>query len=50
MGDGEIEEGQIWEAGMAAAKYGLDNLCGVIDVNGCRSTAPPPTSCPPSRL
>ena len=34
MGDGEIEEGQIWEAGMAAAKYGLDNLCGVIDVNG----------------
>lgn len=34
MGDGEIEEGQIWEAGMAAAKYKLDNLCGVIDVNG----------------
>ena len=34
MGDGEIEEGQIWEAGMAAAKYQLDNLCGIIDVNG----------------
>lgn len=34
MGDGEIEEGQIWEAGMAAAKYHLDNLCGIIDVNG----------------
>lgn len=34
MGDGEIEEGQIWEAGMAAAKYKLDNLCGIIDVNG----------------
>lgn len=34
MGDGEIEEGQIWEAGMAAAKYRLDNLCGIIDVNG----------------
>lgn len=34
MGDGEIEEGQIWEAAMAAAKYNLDNLCGIIDVNG----------------
>ena len=34
MGDGEIEEGQIWEAGMAAAKYKLDKLCGIIDVNG----------------
>lgn len=34
MGDGEIQEGQIWEAAMAAAKYKLDNLCGFIDVNG----------------
>ena len=34
MGDGEIAEGQIWEAGLAAAKYKLDNLCGIIDVNG----------------
>ncbi|MCF0123031.1 MAG: transketolase [Ruminiclostridium sp.] len=34
MGDGEIEEGQVWEAFMSAAKYGLDNLCAVIDVNG----------------
>ena len=34
MGDGEIEEGQVWEAFMAAAKYKLDNLCAVIDVNG----------------
>ncbi len=34
MGDGEIEEGQIWEAAMAAAKYKLDNLCGIVDVNG----------------
>jgi len=34
MGDGEIAEGQIWEATMAAAKYELDNLCGVVDVNG----------------
>ncbi len=34
MGDGEIEEGQIWEAAMAAAKFKLDNLCGIVDVNG----------------
>ncbi len=34
LGDGEIEEGQVWEAAMAAAKYGLDNLCAVVDVNG----------------
>ena len=34
LGDGEVEEGQVWEAGMAAAKYHLDNLCGIIDVNG----------------
>ncbi len=33
-GDGEIEEGQIWEAVMAAAKWKLDNLCTFIDVNG----------------
>ena len=34
LGDGEIEEGQTWEAAMAAAKYNLDNLCAVVDVNG----------------
>jgi transketolase len=34
MGDGEIEEGQIWEAAMAAAKFQLDDLCGIVDVNG----------------
>ena len=33
-GDGEIDEGQIWEAAMAAAKWGLDNLCAFVDVNG----------------
>ncbi len=33
-GDGEIQEGQIWEALMAAAKWKLDNLCAFIDVNG----------------
>jgi transketolase len=34
LGDGEIEEGQVWEAAMSAAKYHLDNLCAVVDVNG----------------
>jgi len=34
LGDGEIAEGQVWEAAMSAAKYGLDNLCAVVDVNG----------------
>ena len=33
LGDGEIEEGQIWEAAMAANKYQLDNLCVIIDNN-----------------
>lgn len=34
LGDGEVEEGQVWEAFLSAAKYKLDNLCAVIDVNG----------------
>ena len=34
LGDGEIAEGQVWEAFMSAAKYKLDNLCACIDVNG----------------
>lgn len=32
-GDGEIEEGQIWEAAMSSSKYKLDNLCLIIDNN-----------------
>lgn len=34
LGDGECEEGQVWEAVMAAGHYGLDNLCAVVDNNG----------------
>ena len=34
LGDGELAEGQVWEAFMSAAKYGLDNLCACVDVNG----------------
>ena len=33
MGDGEVQEGQIWEAAMTAAHYGLDNLVGILDRN-----------------
>ncbi len=33
-GDGELAEGQIWEAAMAAAKWKLDDLCVFVDVNG----------------
>lgn len=33
LGDGEIEEGQIWEAAMAASHYKLDNLCVIVDKN-----------------
>ena len=33
LGDGEIEEGQVWEAAMSASHYKLDNLCAIIDNN-----------------
>jgi len=33
MGDGEQQEGNIWEAAMAAGHYRLDNLCGIVDKN-----------------
>ena len=33
MGDGETNEGQIWEAAMTAAHYKLDNVCGIVDFN-----------------
>ena len=34
LGDGELQEGQVWEAAMAAAHYQSDNLCALIDANG----------------
>ncbi len=34
LGDGECEEGQVWEAAMFAAHYKLDNLCAFLDFNG----------------
>ncbi len=40
LGDGEIEEGQIWEASMTAAHYQLDNLCAILDHNGLQIDGP----------
>jgi len=34
LGDGETNEGQVWEAAMTASHYELDNLCAIIDFNG----------------
>jgi transketolase len=40
MGDGEIQEGQIWEAAMTASHYKIDNLCAVVDYNGLQIDGP----------
>ena len=40
LGDGECEEGQVWEAAMFAAHYRLDNLCALVDWNGLQIDGP----------
>ncbi|HHV80587.1 MAG TPA: transketolase [bacterium] len=40
VGDGELSEGQIWEAAMCAGYYKLDNLVAIIDNNGLQATGP----------
>ena len=40
LGDGETEEGQVWEAAMFAAHYKLDNLCAVLDLNKLQIDGP----------
>ena len=40
LGDGEIEEGQVWEASMFAAHQKLDNLCLIVDNNGLQIDGP----------
>lgn len=40
LGDGEIQEGQVWEAAMAAAHYGVDNLTAILDWNGLQIDGP----------
>ena len=40
LGDGELQEGQIWEAAMTGAHYKLDNLCVLVDNNGLQIDGP----------
>ncbi|MFN7684207.1 MAG: transketolase [Oligoflexia bacterium] len=40
VGDGEIQEGQIWEAALSAPKFGLSNLCVILDNNGGQIDGP----------
>jgi transketolase len=40
LGDGESAEGAVWEAAQAAVWHGLDNLCGITDVNGLGQSRP----------
>ena len=40
LGDGEIQEGQVWEACMLASHYKLDNLCVIVDNNGLQIDGP----------
>ena len=40
LGDGEIEEGQVWEAAMFASHNNLDNLCLIVDFNGLQIDGP----------
>ena len=37
LGDGEMQEGQIWEAAMSAANFKLDNVCAILDKNGIQN-------------
>lgn len=39
LGDGELQEGEVWEAAMCAAHHALDNFCAVIDYNKLQSDA-----------
>lgn len=40
MGDGELQEGQVWEAAMTASQFRLDNLCAMVDDNGVQLDGP----------
>jgi transketolase len=40
MGDGELSEGQLWEAAMAARRFGVDNLTAIVDRNRVQATGP----------
>ena len=40
MGDGEIQEGSVWEAAMMASHYKLDNVCAIVDYNKVQENGP----------
>lgn len=40
LGDGEVQEGQIWEAAMTSRHYSIDNLCAILDYNGLQIDGP----------
>jgi transketolase len=40
LGDGETQEGQVWEAAMMASHHRLDNVCAVLDCNGVQQNGP----------
>ncbi|HUU43323.1 MAG TPA: transketolase [Planctomycetota bacterium] len=46
IGDGESDEGQVWEAAMSASKYRVDNLTAILDYNGFQQTGPVETVMP----
>ena len=50
LGDGEIEEGQVWEAAMFAAHYSLDNLVAIVDNNGLQIDGPVTEVCSPEPI
>jgi len=40
LGDGEVQEGQVWEAAMTAGHYHLDHLCAIVDANSLQQNGP----------
>ncbi|MER3391204.1 MAG: transketolase [Microcella pacifica] len=40
LSDGELQEGSVWEAAMAAASHGVDNLVAIVDCNGIQADGP----------
>ena len=40
MGDGELQEGSVWEAALCAPRFGLENLLAIVDYNGFQANAP----------
>ena len=40
MGDGELQEGSVWEAALCAPRFGLENLLAIVDCNGFQANGP----------